>query len=170
MVSELAVLPHYRVRVRKKVMADAYVRIDNRMRQKHRLIADGYALCNDDVRPNMSILAEDRGRMDHRLEGVDAEPFAATDLTLDTLDQLAFMPHAIPGIVMGVAFLWLFLEGRRIGIDLFGGVWSIAIAFSIGFIAFGTRSMNAASACFARETSSGYRPNATPYAQSIAAP
>ena len=60
------------------------------------------------------------------------------------LDQLAFMPHAIPGIVMGVAFLWLFLEGRRVGIDLFGGVWSIAIAFSIGFIAFGTRSMNAA--------------------------
>jgi iron(III) transport system permease protein len=60
------------------------------------------------------------------------------------LDQLAFMPHAIPGIVMGVAFLWLFLEGRRIGIDLFGGVWSIAIAFTVGFIAFGTRSMNAA--------------------------
>jgi iron(III) transport system permease protein len=60
------------------------------------------------------------------------------------LDQLAFMPHAIPGIVMGVAFLWLFLEGRRIGIDLFGGVWSMAIAFTVGFMAFGTRSMNAA--------------------------
>lgn len=60
------------------------------------------------------------------------------------LDQLAFMPHAIPGIVMGIAFLWLFLQGRRIGIDLFGGIWSIAIAFTIGFMAYGTRSMNAA--------------------------
>jgi iron(III) transport system permease protein len=60
------------------------------------------------------------------------------------LDQLAFMPHAIPGIVMGIAFLWLFLEGRRFGVDLFGGVWSIAIAFTVGFIAYGTRSMNAA--------------------------
>jgi iron(III) transport system permease protein len=60
------------------------------------------------------------------------------------LDQLAFMPHAIPGIVMGIAFLWLFLEGRRFGIDLFGGVWSIAIAFTVGFMAYGTRSMNAA--------------------------
>lgn len=60
------------------------------------------------------------------------------------LDQLAFMPHAIPGIVMGIAFLWLFLQGRRLGIDLFGGVWSIAIAFTVGFIAYGTRSMNAA--------------------------
>jgi iron(III) transport system permease protein len=60
------------------------------------------------------------------------------------LDQLAFMPHAIPGMVMGIAFLWLFLEGRRIGIDLFGGVASLAIAFTVGFIAYGTRSMNAA--------------------------
>ena len=60
------------------------------------------------------------------------------------LDQLAFMPHAIPGIVMGIAFLWLFLQGRRFGIDLFGGVWSIAIAFTVGFMAYGTRSMNAA--------------------------
>ena len=26
------------------------------------------------------------------------------------LDQMAFMPHAIPGIVMGLAFLWVFLQ------------------------------------------------------------
>ena len=60
------------------------------------------------------------------------------------LDQLAFLPHAIPGIVMGIAFLWLFLEGRRFGLDLFGTVWSIAFAFTVGFMAYGTRSMNAA--------------------------
>lgn len=60
------------------------------------------------------------------------------------LDQLAFVPHAIPGIVMGIAFLWLFLKGRSIGIDLFGTIWSLVIAFTVGFIAYGTRAMSAA--------------------------
>ncbi|HEY4134795.1 MAG TPA: iron ABC transporter permease [Alphaproteobacteria bacterium] len=60
------------------------------------------------------------------------------------LDQLAFIPHAIPGIVMGIAFLWLFLKGRSMGIDLFGSLWSLVIAFVIGFMAYGTRAMSAA--------------------------
>jgi iron(III) transport system permease protein len=60
------------------------------------------------------------------------------------LDQLAFMPHAIPGIVMGLAFLWVFLQGSKLGIPLHGGIWAISIAFTVGFMAYGTRSMNAA--------------------------
>ncbi len=60
------------------------------------------------------------------------------------LDQLAFMPHAIPGIVMGLAFLWLFLQAGKIGIDIHGGVLAMSLAFTVGFIAYGTRSMNAA--------------------------
>ena len=60
------------------------------------------------------------------------------------LDQLAFMPHAIPGIVMGLAFLWMFLQMDKIGIPLHGGIWAISLAFTIGFMAYGTRSMNAA--------------------------
>jgi iron(III) transport system permease protein len=60
------------------------------------------------------------------------------------LDQLAFAPHAIPGIVMGVAFLWLFLQADRHGLPLFGGLVSIAIAFTIGYLSYGTRVMNAA--------------------------
>ena len=60
------------------------------------------------------------------------------------LDQLAFMPHAIPGIVMGLAFLWVFLQGTKYGINLYGGIWAISIAFAVGFMAYGTRSMNAA--------------------------
>jgi iron(III) transport system permease protein len=55
------------------------------------------------------------------------------------LDQLAFVPHTIPGIVAGLAFMWLFLK-----LDLFGSILSIVIAFSVIFIAYGTRSMNAA--------------------------
>lgn len=60
------------------------------------------------------------------------------------LDQLAFMPHAIPGIVMGLALLWVFLQMANYGIPLHGGVWAISIAFTIGFMAYGTRAMNAA--------------------------
>ncbi|HTI85794.1 MAG TPA: iron ABC transporter permease [Alphaproteobacteria bacterium] len=60
------------------------------------------------------------------------------------LDQLAFVPHAIPGIVMGIAFLWLFLKGRSLGVDLFGTVWAVVIAFTVNFLAYGTRAMNAA--------------------------
>ena len=60
------------------------------------------------------------------------------------LDQLAFMPHAIPGIVMGLAFLWLFLQGMKIGIDVHGGVFAMSLAFTVSFMAYGTRAMNAA--------------------------
>jgi iron(III) transport system permease protein len=60
------------------------------------------------------------------------------------LDQLAFLPHAIPGMVMGLAFLWLFLNAKRLGIDVNGGVLALSIAFTIAFMAYGTRSMNAA--------------------------
>ena len=60
------------------------------------------------------------------------------------LDQLAFMPHAIPGIVMGLAFLWVFLQADKFGIPIHGGIWAISLAFTVGFMAYGTRSMNAA--------------------------
>jgi iron(III) transport system permease protein len=60
------------------------------------------------------------------------------------LDQLAFMPHAIPGMVMGLAFLWVFLKIDVLGLPIFGTIWSMAIAFTISFVAYGTRTMNAA--------------------------
>ena len=60
------------------------------------------------------------------------------------LDQLVFMPHAIPGMVMGLAFLWVFLKIDQLGLPIFGSIWSMAIAFTLSFVAYGTRSMNAA--------------------------
>ncbi len=60
------------------------------------------------------------------------------------LDQLAFMPHAIPGMVMALAFLWVFLKIDVLGLPIFGTIWSITIAFTISFVAYGTRTMNAA--------------------------
>jgi iron(III) transport system permease protein len=60
------------------------------------------------------------------------------------LDQLAFMPHAIPGIVMGLAFLWIFLNLDNWGIPIHGGLTAMTIAFAVSYMAYGTRSMNAA--------------------------
>ena len=59
------------------------------------------------------------------------------------LDQLAFSTHAIPGIVIGLAFLWIFLQANKIGIPDFGTVWFMCIAFTASYIAYGTRAMNA---------------------------
>src|SRR5581483_2380138 len=60
------------------------------------------------------------------------------------LDQLAFLPHAIPGMVMGLALLWVFLQIDKLGVGLFGSLTSLIIAFVIGYISYGTRVMNAA--------------------------
>jgi iron(III) transport system permease protein len=60
------------------------------------------------------------------------------------LDQLAFLPHAIPGMVMGLALLWIFLQIDKLGVGLFGSLTSLIIAFTIGYISYGTRVMNAA--------------------------
>ena len=61
------------------------------------------------------------------------------------LDQLSFMPHAIPGVVMGLAFLWVFLQYDKVtGTEIFGSIWSIVVVFVVAFIAYGTRTMNAA--------------------------
>jgi iron(III) transport system permease protein len=58
------------------------------------------------------------------------------------LDQLAFIPHAIPGIVMGIAFFWVFLKIDFL--PIYGTIWAMAIGFTAGFLSYGTRSMNAA--------------------------
>ncbi len=60
------------------------------------------------------------------------------------LDQLAFVPHAIPGMVMGLALLWVFLQIDKLGTSLFGSLTSLIIAFTIGYMSYGTRVMNAA--------------------------
>ena len=58
------------------------------------------------------------------------------------LDQLAFMPHAIPGIVTGIAFFWVFLKLDFL--PIYGTIWAMSIGFTVSFLAYGTRSMNAA--------------------------
>jgi iron(III) transport system permease protein len=58
------------------------------------------------------------------------------------LDQLSFLPHLMPGMVMALAFLWIFLNLDPI-LPIYGTIWTITIAFTVSFLAYGTRSMNA---------------------------
>ena len=56
-----------------------------------------------------------------------------------TLDMLAFIPHTIPGVVAAIAFLWVFLV-----LGIYGSIWTVMLAFTLTYIAYGTRTMNAA--------------------------
>lgn len=58
------------------------------------------------------------------------------------LDQLAFVPHAIPGVIMGLALFWIFANLHSV--PLYGTIWAICIGFTIRFMAYGSRTMNAA--------------------------
>jgi iron(III) transport system permease protein len=57
------------------------------------------------------------------------------------LDFLTFIPHAIPGIVTGVALMWVYIF---LPLPIYGTIWILLIAYITSRIAFGTRVMNAA--------------------------
>lgn len=52
------------------------------------------------------------------------------------LDGLSFMPYAIPSIVMGVAFMFMFLTFKN---PIYGTVWILVIAHAVHFLPLGTR-------------------------------
>ena len=58
-----------------------------------------------------------------------------------TMDTLAFVPHAVPGILMAVGLAYLGLAYRDI-FPLYGTVIIIIIAHTINWIAYGTRTTN----------------------------
>jgi ABC-type Fe3+ transport system permease subunit len=53
-----------------------------------------------------------------------------------TLDFLAFMPIAIPGLVLGIAILWLYLT---LPIPIYGTLWILLIAYVIKYLPYGMR-------------------------------
>src|SRR5680860_170284 len=59
-----------------------------------------------------------------------------------SLDFLAFVPHAMPSIVIGLAFMLFFLTFTAI--PIYGTVWVIALGLITSYIAFGSRTMNGA--------------------------
>jgi iron(III) transport system permease protein len=57
------------------------------------------------------------------------------------LDTLAFIPHAVPGILMAVGLAYLGLAYRSV-FPLYGTIFIIVIAHTITWIAYGTRTTN----------------------------
>ena len=58
-----------------------------------------------------------------------------------TLDTVAFIPHAVPGILMAVGLAYLGLAYRDY-FPLYGTVFIIVIAHTINWVAYGTRTTN----------------------------
>jgi iron(III) transport system permease protein len=60
------------------------------------------------------------------------------------LDGLTFLPHAIPGVIIGIALIFLYLNPPLNYLPLYGTIWIIVLGLSVGYIAFGSRAMNGA--------------------------
>ncbi len=58
------------------------------------------------------------------------------------LDGIAFMPHAVPGILFGIGASLLALFVLQKVVPIYGSVALIGIVYTIGWISFGTRIMN----------------------------
>lgn len=64
------------------------------------------------------------------------------------LDIITILPHAIPGIVIGVSLMWAYLV---LPIPIYGTIWILLVAYVTHRISFGTRVMNAAMVQLHRE-------------------
>ena len=60
------------------------------------------------------------------------------------LDSLTFLAHAIPGIVIALAFIFVYLQAPFKYLQLYGTVWIVSLALVTSYIAFTNRTMNAA--------------------------
>jgi iron(III) transport system permease protein len=60
------------------------------------------------------------------------------------LDSLLFLPHALPGVVIGLAFIFLCAQPPLSYINLYGTVWLIILGLTVSYIPFGSRTMNGA--------------------------
>jgi iron(III) transport system permease protein len=64
------------------------------------------------------------------------------------LDTLAFLPNSIPGIVVGLALIFMYLT---IPIGIYGTIWIIVVACITRFLAYASRTMNAAQIQISKE-------------------
>ena len=60
------------------------------------------------------------------------------------IDGLLFLPHALPGLVIGLSFIFLFAQPPLSYLNLYGTVWLIILGLTVGYIPVGSRTMNAA--------------------------
>ncbi|MGH7824647.1 MAG: ABC transporter permease [Candidatus Binatia bacterium] len=60
------------------------------------------------------------------------------------VDGLTFASHAVPGIVVALSFIFLYLQPPFRSLGLYGTVWLVSLALITQYIAFATRTTNAA--------------------------
>jgi iron(III) transport system permease protein len=61
------------------------------------------------------------------------------------LDMLSFLPHSIPGIVLGLALFWLLMQFDRLtGASTFGSIYALVLGFTILFLSYAVRAMSVA--------------------------
>jgi iron(III) transport system permease protein len=60
------------------------------------------------------------------------------------LDGLTFLPHSIPGVVIALALIILYLQPPLSYIPIYGTIWLIVIGLTASYVAFGSRTMNGA--------------------------
>jgi len=58
------------------------------------------------------------------------------------LDGIAFLPHAIPSVIMAVGVVVLTLYGIDHVVRLYGTIWIIVLAYSVTWVSYGTRMTN----------------------------
>ena len=60
------------------------------------------------------------------------------------LDTITFLPHALPGVIIGIAFIFLFLQPPLANLQLYGSLWIVILGLTVSYISFGSRTMNGA--------------------------
>ena len=59
-------------------------------------------------------------------------------------DAVLFLPHALPGVVIGIAFIFLFVQPPLGYLNLHGTLSLMILALTVSYIPFGSRTMNGA--------------------------
>jgi iron(III) transport system permease protein len=57
------------------------------------------------------------------------------------LDAVAFLPQSLPGVIIGIAFIFFYLQPPLSYLHLYGSLWIIIMALTVSYLAFGTRTM-----------------------------
>ncbi|HWP56749.1 MAG TPA: iron ABC transporter permease [Candidatus Acidoferrales bacterium] len=57
------------------------------------------------------------------------------------LDAITFLPQSLPGVIIGIAFIFLYMQPPLNHLGLYGSLWILVMALAVSYVAFGTRTM-----------------------------
>ena len=57
------------------------------------------------------------------------------------LDGITFLPHSLPGVIIAVAFIYLYLQPPLGHLKLYGTIWLIMLGLTVVYLTFGSRTM-----------------------------